>query len=40
VHKTEIGERRANVTEFLDWYRACGVDPDAAFRELISGRGV
>lgn len=38
VHKTEIGERRGDVTEFLDWCLACGVDPEAAFRELLRHR--
>lgn len=38
VHKTEIGERRADITEFLDWCLACDVDPEAAFRELRKSR--
>ncbi len=38
VHKTEIGERRGELTEFLDWCLACGVDPETAFRELLRHR--
>jgi transcriptional regulator with XRE-family HTH domain len=38
VHKSEIGERRVDVTEFLDWCRACSVDPLAAFQRLIKLR--
>lgn len=35
VHKTETGDRRADVTEFLAWCVACRVDPKEAFRQLI-----
>ncbi|MBI5765565.1 MAG: helix-turn-helix transcriptional regulator [Planctomycetes bacterium] len=38
VHKTEIGERRADITEFLDWCIACKVDPEQAFHELCRNR--
>jgi ribosome-binding protein aMBF1 (putative translation factor) len=38
VHKTEVGERRADITEFLEWCLACEVNPEAAFRELIKNR--
>ena len=34
VHKSEIGERRVDITEFLDWCCACGVDPEQEFRKL------
>lgn len=27
VHKSETGERRVDVAEFVDWCVACGVDP-------------
>jgi transcriptional regulator with XRE-family HTH domain len=40
VHKSEIGDRRVDVTEFMDWSRACDVDPDKAFRTLRQRRGV
>jgi transcriptional regulator with XRE-family HTH domain len=34
VHKSEIGERRVDVTEFIDWCIACGVQPEQAVAEL------
>jgi transcriptional regulator with XRE-family HTH domain len=40
VHKSEIGERRVDITEFIDWCAACGVDPGQAFAELRRHRGV
>lgn len=40
VHKSEIGERRVDVTEFMDWCKACGVDPEKAFHTLRQRRGV
>ena len=40
VHKSEIGERRVDVAEFMDWSAACGVDPGEAFAELRQQRGV
>jgi transcriptional regulator with XRE-family HTH domain len=40
VHKSEIGERRVDVTEFMDWCVACGVDPADAFAELRRQRSV
>ena len=40
VHKSEIGERRVDITEFLDWCAACGIDPTKAFTELRRHRGV
>lgn len=38
VHKTEVGERRMDISEFLDWCIGCGVEPDEAFRRLIKLR--
>lgn len=38
VHKSEIGERRVDIAEFLDWCIGCGVDPEEAFRQLIRSR--
>lgn len=38
VHKSEIGERRVDVTEFRDWCVACGVEPVKAFAELVRQR--
>jgi transcriptional regulator with XRE-family HTH domain len=40
VHKSEVGERRVDVTEFMDWCVACGVEPEQAFRELRKQRGL
>jgi transcriptional regulator with XRE-family HTH domain len=40
VHKSEIGERRVDITEFMDWCIACGVDPSQAFSELRRHRSV
>ena len=34
VHKSETGDRRVDVTEFLDWCAACEVDPHDALRRL------
>lgn len=38
VHKSEVGERRVDISEFLDWCVACGVDPEEACRRLIRAR--
>lgn len=38
VHKSEVGERRVDVTEFLDWCVGCGVDPMKAFGTLVHGK--
>jgi transcriptional regulator with XRE-family HTH domain len=38
VHKSEIGERRVDVSEFLDWCVACRSDPHEALRRLIKQR--
>ena len=40
VHKSEVGERRVDVAEFLDWCLACEADPDEVFRSLRDRRGV
>jgi transcriptional regulator with XRE-family HTH domain len=40
VHKSEIGERRVDVAEFMDWCLGCGVDPEEAFRRLRRQRGI
>ena len=34
VHKSEVGDRRVDVMEFIDWCVACGVDPEQAVRRL------
>lgn len=38
VHKSEIGERRVDISEFIEWVIACGVEPEKAFRELLRPR--
>ena len=38
VHKSETGERRVDVTEFIDWCKACDTDPFAAFTKLAKSR--
>lgn len=35
VHKSENGERRLDVSEFLAWAEACGVDPKDAFARFV-----
>ena len=40
VHKSEIGERRVDVTEFMDWCVACGENPDKAWKTLRGQRGI
>jgi len=39
VHKSEIGDRRVDVAEFMDWCVACGVDPKTAIDDLAARRG-
>lgn len=34
VHKSEVGDRRVDVTEFVDWCLACGREPEEALRQL------
>lgn len=38
VHKSEIGERRVDIAEFIDWCAACNRDLDDAFHELTERR--
>lgn len=38
IHKSETGERRVDVTEFLDWCIGCGVDPVDGLKRLMRGR--
>jgi transcriptional regulator with XRE-family HTH domain len=40
VHKSETGERRVDVAEFMDWCLACGKEPEEAFRRLLIKRGL
>ena len=36
VHNSETAERRVDVAEFVDWAKACEVDPAAAFNEFLT----
>jgi transcriptional regulator with XRE-family HTH domain len=36
IHKSEIGERRVDVSEFLDWCEVCECDPLQAIRQIVS----
>lgn len=40
VHKSEVGERRVDMAEFIDWCLACGVEPEEAVRQLRKQRGI
>jgi hypothetical protein len=35
VYNCEISNRRVDITEFVAWVRACGLEPTAAFRRLL-----
>ncbi len=34
ISKSELGERRMDVVEFLDFCKGCRVDPDEVFRRV------
>lgn len=38
VHKSETGERRVDINEFLIWCMACGVEPERAFKRFVEKR--
>ena len=38
VHKSEVGDRRVDIGEFLDWCTACGADPHVEFRRFAEHR--
>ena len=38
IYNCETANRRVDVSEFIAWAKACGVDPLAAFRRFISRR--
>lgn len=40
IHKSEVGDRRVDVAEFMDWCLNCGIDPEEAFRQLRKTRGL
>jgi transcriptional regulator with XRE-family HTH domain len=35
VYNCETTNRRVDVTEFISWAKACGVDPSAAFARFL-----
>ena len=35
VHNCEVGNRRVDVSEFVAWATACGVDPAGAFARFL-----
>ena len=39
VYNCETGNRRVDVTEFIAWAEACGVDPKTAFNRLLKQVG-
>ena len=38
VYNCETGNRRVDVSEFVDWCQACNVDPSVGLRRLIALR--
>ena len=36
IHLSEVGDRRVDVTEFIDWCKGCGVDPLEAMARLLN----
>lgn len=39
VWKTEGGQRRLDIVEFVGWCRACGADPITALRRFLKASG-
>ena len=35
VHYSETAERRVDIAEFVDWSKACAIDPREAFSRFI-----
>jgi len=35
VHNCETANRRVDITEFIQWSKACGIDPKKAFAKLL-----
>jgi transcriptional regulator with XRE-family HTH domain len=35
IHNCETANRRMDITEFIQWARACGVNPRTAFSRLL-----
>lgn len=38
IYKSETGERRVDIGEWIDWCRACQVDPKASIEALMKLR--
>ncbi|MCC6580097.1 MAG: transcriptional regulator [Phycisphaeraceae bacterium] len=39
VHNCETGSRRVDICEFIEWARACDVEPVQALRRLLKDMG-
>jgi len=35
IHNCETANRRVDITEFISWAKACGVNPKTAFSNLL-----
>jgi hypothetical protein len=35
IHNCEVANRRVDVTEFVLWAKACGLDPSEAFQRVL-----
>lgn len=35
VHNCEVMNRRVDITEFIAWAKACGIQPEEAFSDLL-----
>ena len=35
IYNCETGNRRVDITEFIAWSKACGVNPNTAFSKLL-----
>jgi len=35
IHNCETANRRVDITEFISWAKACGVNPKTAFSKLL-----
>ena len=39
IHRMEVGTRRCDALELIDWARACGASPRMAFDRLVRAAG-
>ncbi len=39
IYNCESGNRRVDVTEFIAWCRACGIDPIRGFKRIVAWDG-